>query len=155
MTYSIKNIAGVYTARPKSGFWGTNNPLFGSEWKTTCIFKSFTLDDLWTFTFGCYLGHALEFLSALLCHSLFFSDPAWLTTSSTLTLDWILPIVGFHLLAGFVFCSFWHYMTYISSHSSRIHHAKFNPDNQYEPKTGKVGFLTSSTGHLEVSERAM
>jgi len=149
MTYFFSTISGVVSNEKKNSYWGFKNPLFGSNWKNIKLSARWSLDDIWTYAVGCHLGHSLEFIFAVGAYFLSFSNDGWMTDCQKLDISWIAPVVTYHLFSGWGLCMFWHWLTYISPFSAKIHHAKFNPNNQYEPKTGKVGYFSSSTGHLE------
>jgi len=67
MTYKLDTLIGVITNEKKNSFWGFKDPLFGKSWGDIKLINGwwFTMNDLWTYTFGCHLGHALEFLFAV------------------------------------------------------------------------------------------
>jgi len=162
MTYGIKTVAGGVAllkkrALPK-GFFGTVEPLYGATWASKRICGSFiekdkewTVADVYTYLWGAHTGHALEFLVALLCYGLLYSDGAWIDEAKEWRIGWVSRIVLFNLCCELVIPMFWHYWSYVSPIYAAYTDAgvKMTPTNQYEPETGKAGMFTSSTGQLE------
>ena len=162
MTYGIKNVIGALALRrgesaKREGFFGTKKPLFGSAWKEKILCPSFletgtwTLNDVWTYTWGAHASHALDFSAALLCYWLFYSSGTWLTECQEWKIGWVSSIFLYNLACEIVLCAFWHYFSYVSDIYETMMRfgRKLNPTNQYEPQTGKAGLLTSATGQLE------
>ena len=166
MTYGIKTVRSVIDAEKKRGFFGTREPLFGGAWakrqlvgryRNTQLAGSvqgdgkWTLEDLWTYTIGCHSGHALEFLVAMVCWFVFFADGAWLTECSEWRAGWVGRVLAFNFGCELVFFGGWHSFTYVSSYAAGLARAgaKFNPLNQYEKDGKRVGFVSSSSGHLQ------
>ena len=158
MTYGIKTVAGVVSAETKAGFFGTKQPLFGAIWGQIKLggaglgfhkHDGWTVEDLWTYGFGCHLGHLTEFCVALLCWVLLFSDGQWLVDCKEWRADWVAKVVGFNLMCEIVFCGFWHWLTYASNFSKQLLQFKFNQMNQYEKDGAPVRMLSSSSGQLE------
>jgi len=96
---------------------------------------------------GCHLAHLLDFSMALLCYFLVFLPT--FPEAKEFRIGWISRVIGFNLAVEFTLYGFWHYMLYTSKHATHVKSKKFNQANQYEPKTGKVGLLSSSTGNLQ------
>lgn len=154
MTFSIRHIVGVTTRITRNGFLGTKDPLFGKGWKSVTIAGQWTLDDVYTYTIGCHVGHTTEFAVALLAYVLFFGDGSWQTECATLRAGWVGRVLAFHLACEVVFVGFWHWLTYCSTFAKRLLPFKYNPKNQYEPTAyeaggARVGMTSSSTGHLQ------
>ena len=132
MTFGIKHIVGITTVQTRKGFFGTVKPLFGANWREVSLgFRGWTLEDVWVYVVGAHLGHLTEFLVALACYFIFFSDGSWQTECAELRAGWILRVVAFNLACEVVFVGFWHWLTYVSRFARGIAHVKFNPVNQY------------------------
>jgi len=143
MTYGPKTLAGVVTQTSRKGFFGTAEPLFGAKW-------SASMDVMWTYAFGAHAGHSTEFLVAVICYTLFFSDGTWLDECAEWKAGWVCKVLAFNLACEVVFVGFWHWLTYVSAYAMKMQPFKFNPVNQYEIKRPEsVGFIFSTTGHLQ------
>eukprot|EP00445_Apocalathium_hangoei_P003494 CAMPEP_0203862510 /NCGR_PEP_ID=MMETSP0359-20131031/13626_1 /ASSEMBLY_ACC=CAM_ASM_000338 /TAXON_ID=268821 /ORGANISM="Scrippsiella Hangoei, Strain SHTV-5" /LENGTH=505 /DNA_ID=CAMNT_0050779905 /DNA_START=61 /DNA_END=1578 /DNA_ORIENTATION=+ len=162
MTYGVRNVVGGLALKggdteARKGYFGTKKPLFGAGWDKLRLCRPFieedgwTLSDVCTYVYGAHAGHMLDFLCAFLCYYLLYSDGSWLMEAKEWNVRWVSRIVLFNLLCETMVCNFWHYFTYVSSMYDPFVDAglKYNPENQYEPSTGKAGMFTSSTGHLE------
>ena len=74
MTYGIKHVVGITTAKTRHGFFGSVQPFFGGRWKEVSVAGGWTLEDIWVYTIGAHVGHLLEFLVALTSYFVFFAD---------------------------------------------------------------------------------
>lgn len=125
----------------RKGFFGTRESLLGDfgEWGNW----------VWTLLIGCHCSHLVEYIVALLCYYLLYSDGAWLEEAKVPRLGWMGRIVLFNLVCELSTFGFWHWFTYMSAQGKALQPVKFNPENQYEPSGKPVGFFRSETGHLE------
>ena len=149
MTFGLKTIVGVLSGETRKGFFGSKEPAFGATWSGVTVGLGWTLDDIWKYVIGAHLGHLLEFLVALTCWMIFFADGQWLTDCQVLAPTWIAKVLAFNLACEAVLVGAWHWLVYVSRFARGLRPVKFNPENQYEPQGGRVGFMRSSSGHLE------
>ena len=140
MTFGLVNIAGVLRVRNGGSPVGALLPGWGS-WPAW-------LQSAWGMLIQCHLGHALELVVAIVCYHTLW--PLVLPRAAVYSLDWIAAVVAWHLACEALIFGFWHGMTYAGDAASGPLGAhKYNRENQYEPSGRRVGFLTSSTGHLQ------
>ena len=140
-----------------SGFFGTKQPLFGADWQQWKLCSSllepdgWTMNDVWTYTWGAHASHALDLGVTLLCYWLFYSSGSWLVECREWRIGWVSSIFLFNLACEVIICNFWHYFNYVSDLYGTLvkRGIKHNPTNQYEPQSDEAGMLTSSTGQLE------
>ncbi len=162
MTFGIRHVVGGIALQQgdsteRKGFFGTKEPLFGSEWTKWILWSSilepgnWTMNDVWTYTWGAHASHALDFGVTLLCYWLFYSNGSWLVECQEWRIGWVSSIFLFNLACEIIICNFWHYFNYVSELYQTLVKCglKHNPTNQYEPQSGEAAMLTSSTGQLE------
>ena len=163
MTFGIRHVvAGIALHQgdraQRQGFFGTKQPLFGADWQQWKVCSSllekncsWTMNDVWTYTWGAHASHALDLGVTLLCYWLFYSSGSWLVECQEWRIGWVSSIFLFNLACEVVICNFWHYFNYVSDlYKSLVKYGiKHNPTNQYEPQTEEAHMLTSSTGQLE------
>ncbi len=81
MTFGLAHVVGVSTGKTRRGFFGTEQPLFGRDWREVKLLPmvagSWTLQDVWVFAVGAHLAHLLEFCVAMVCYWLFYLDGSW------------------------------------------------------------------------------
>lgn len=138
MTFGIKTIAGIATLQTRKGFFGTVEPLFGKDWGEIKLFRAgftkarmqWTLEDVWTYAIGCHLGHALEFLVALLTYHTFF-DAGWIERCAELQLGWVSKVVAYNLACEAVIPGCWHFFTYGWKLARGLDKFKFNEKSPY------------------------
>eukprot|EP00971_Amphidinium_carterae_P303938 6039629-Amphidinium_carterae.1 len=128
MTFGIRNIVAVTALRRgergdaarRGGFFGTKEPLLGRQWKDITICRAvieegvWTLDDVYTYLVGAHVGHALDFIVALLCYFLLYSDGKWMHEATELRVTWVARIYLYNLVCEILLYGFWHYTTYVS-----------------------------------------
>lgn len=162
MTFGIRHVvAGLALRRgdaaQRQGFFGTKQPLFGADWQQWKLCSSlletdgWTMNDVWTYTWGAHASHALDLGVTLLCYWLFYSSGSWLVECREWRIGWVSSIFLFNLACEVIICNFWHYFNYVFDLYQTLvkRGLKHNPTNQYEPQTGEAHMLTSSTGQLE------
>ena len=162
MTFGIRHVVGGIAlhqgdSTERKGFFGTKEPLFGSEWTKWTLWSNilepgnWTMNDVWTYTWGAHASHALDFGVTLLCYWLFYANGSWLVECQEWRIGWVSSIFLFNLACEIIICNFWHYFNYVSELYQTLvkYGIKHNPTNQYEPQSGEAAMLTSSTGQLE------
>lgn len=162
MTFGIRHVVGGLALRrgdtaQRQGFFGTKQPLFGANWQQWKLCSSlleadgWTMNDVWTYTWGAHASHALDLGVTLLCYWLFYSSGSWLVECREWRIGWVSSIFLFNLACEVIICNFWHYFNYVSDLYKTLvkRGIKHNPTNQYEPQSDEAGMLTSSTGQLE------
>jgi len=141
----------------REGFFGTKEPIFGKGWKDVTLCKAvfedgdWTLDDVWTYLVGAHVGHALDFMVALLCYYLLYADGTWLQEAKEFRSTWVARIYLYNLVSEIVLYGFWHYATYVSrGYNALVEEGKkFNSELQYESDGSNARMFTSTSGHLE------
>mmetsp|Transcript_48034 Transcript_48034/g.104476 ORF Transcript_48034/g.104476 Transcript_48034/m.104476 type:complete len:495 (-) Transcript_48034:118-1602(-) len=146
MTYGIRNLVGIRASAkdpdPKrEGYFGTRKSPLG-DWGTIG-------NTIYTYAWGCHTGHTLEFLVALCCYWLLYSDGTIMEEAKTFQMGWVGKILAFNLACEVIFFGFWHYVTYVSRFALSLAPFKYNPENQYEPGKQQARMLTSTTGNLQ------
>ena len=141
MTFGVLNVIGV--ARVRNGGKPISGPIVPgfNSWPAS-------LQSLWGMVVQCHLGHAVELAVAVGFYLTLW--PVLLAEAASFSPVWIAKVVAFHLACEFACFGFWHAMTYAGrTANGPMKKYKYNKENQYEPDGATpVGFLTSSTGHL-------
>lgn len=132
MTYGIRDVVAVTTSSSRKGFFGTSAAIFGSHWNTVKLAGNWTLQDVWTYTFGCHIGHSTEFFVALLAYWLFFWNIPWQIEYKEFKFEWVGKVFAFNFVCEVVLVGFWHWLVYASNFAKGVKNVKFNPANQYE-----------------------
>lgn len=149
MTWSIRHVVGVMTKEVRAGWFGTKEPLFGAGWTSIKVAGDWTLDDLYTYAWGCHVGHSTEFLVACVAYWLFFSDGTWEAECAEWRVGWVAKVLAFQFACELIFVGGWHWFTYCSRFSAGMTPHKFNERNQYADAGETVGLASSSSGHLQ------
>lgn len=114
---------------------------------------------IFDYVLGCHLGHALDFVAALIMY--LYIWPITYPLAKSLTWNWMGIIFAYDLVVGHILYGFWHYMTYSNlktdvadTKTYKLTPYKFNKKNQYyhteENNLNREIFLTT-LGLLQAS----